>query len=539
MNNVSSDLGSSVVSCPDAVLMSRQKKDSRSDGENELIEGLTGEKFIKILHQLPDFDKMPDSLVNTLQSCQTLRDVFHALHAHWTQQSCEQVREYQTEVEGLRTKLEHIRAQNNVVALSMEESKSNSEQLSLLIGKYESQCTALQVELELCDRSIDGYEALIYLLESEQEVLNTNCNADGIDLFRYRTLSRGGSEARLRCGDMYEDDDDHVASATYDKRRQAEAQARTLLQKYDKGSDGNVSSGGNRPWEELSSVSRTSATSSTGSSAELDFNKEEEGRLRGYLARLRDERDTVRTTLMELQSVHDVVAPVARIELDSLDARLDLENAVLLQELMALKEEKAELRAKVYLTEKEKKALELRLSSREAQEQAYVVHIEHLKSEVKDQIRKRRKLEETARAIQGSKASDGEVSSSSVTPAITLAELRTSDEDIPADLYEAARREKKLKSRIRELVDTLENLSKNSESRHQQAGEYIADLKRANGALVAAYEKAKRKHTARVKKLESQMMAMMEKHEKQISSLRERISMQDEPEPTHPNETAL
>jgi phage terminase large subunit-like protein len=41
-------------------------------------------------------------------------------------------------------------------------------------------------------------------------------------------------------------------------------------------------------------------------------------------------------------------------------------------------------------------------------------------------------------------------------------------------------------------------------------------LKRANGALVAAYEKAKKKHTARVKKLESQMMAMMEKHEKQV-----------------------
>ena len=73
-----------------------------------------------------------------------------------------------------------------------------------------------------------------------------------------------------------------------------------------------------------------------------------------------------------------------------------------------------------------------------------------------------------------------------------------------------------MKYRIRELVDALENLSKNSESQNQQAGEYIADLKRANGALVAAYEKAKRKHTTRVKKLESQMMAMMEKHEKQV-----------------------
>jgi hypothetical protein len=79
---------------------------------------------------------MPESLVNTLQSCQTLRDVFHALHAHWTQQSSDQIHEYQIEVERLQTKLEHIRAQNNVVALSMEESKSNSEQLSLLIGTY-------------------------------------------------------------------------------------------------------------------------------------------------------------------------------------------------------------------------------------------------------------------------------------------------------------------------------------------------------------------------------------------------------------------
>ena len=87
-------------------------------------------------HQLPEFDKMPESLVNTLQSCQTLRDVFHALHTHWTQQSGDQIQEYQIEVEHLQTKLEHIRAQNNVIALSMEESKSNSEQLSLLIGKF-------------------------------------------------------------------------------------------------------------------------------------------------------------------------------------------------------------------------------------------------------------------------------------------------------------------------------------------------------------------------------------------------------------------
>ncbi|KAL7835021.1 hypothetical protein SRHO_G00292680, partial [Serrasalmus rhombeus] len=51
----------------------------------------------------------------------------------------------------------------------------------------------------------------------------------------------------------------------------------------------------------------------------------------------------------------------------------------------------AELKAQLYLLEKEKKALELKLSTREAQEQAYLVHIEHLKSEVEEQQEQRRR----------------------------------------------------------------------------------------------------------------------------------------------------
>ena len=48
MNNASSDLGSSVVSCSDAVFMSRQKKDNKCESENEWIEGQTGEQLKKI-----------------------------------------------------------------------------------------------------------------------------------------------------------------------------------------------------------------------------------------------------------------------------------------------------------------------------------------------------------------------------------------------------------------------------------------------------------------------------------------------------------
>jgi len=67
----------------------------------------------------------------------------------------------------------------------------------------------------------------------------------------------------------------------------------------------------------------------------------------------------------------------------------------------ALKEERAELKHTIYLLEKEKRALELKMNSRDAQEQAYVVHIEHLKSEVKEQMRKRKQLlKESSRKAQ-------------------------------------------------------------------------------------------------------------------------------------------
>lgn len=65
-------------------------------------------------------------------------------------------------------------------------------------------------------------------------------------------------------------------------------------------------------------------------------------------------------------------------------------------------------------------------------------------------------------------------------------------------------------------METLESLSKNSETRHQQTAEYVADLKKANGALVAAYEKAKKKHGARLRKLEQQMITMVERHDAQV-----------------------
>ncbi|XP_076330984.1 colorectal mutant cancer protein-like [Tachypleus tridentatus] len=240
---------------------------------------------------------------------------------------------------------------------------------------------------------------------------------------------------------------------------------------------------------------------STSSSNDGEFTKVDEQRLRDYIHQMRTERIAVKTTVVELESVHiDSSCREPSMSLDS--QKLDLENAVLMQELMAIKEEKAELKAQVYLLEKEKGSLELRLSSQEAQEQAYLVHIEHLRTELKEQeqiVEKLREAQKSGGGMSGREESE--------------------------ELTEALQREKKLKNRIQELVSTMEKVTKNSELRVQQSVEFVNDLKRANSALVMAFEKAKKKNQARIKKLEQQMTVLSERHNAQMRMLKQRIAM--------------
>lgn len=80
----------------------------------------------------------------------------------------------------------------------------------------------------------------------------------------------------------------------------------------------------------------TISTTSSTDSGEGEFGKVEEQRLRDYVLQLRTERSAVRATVMELEPVH--VDPLNSGPYCHTDAtRFDLENAVLMQELMAMK----------------------------------------------------------------------------------------------------------------------------------------------------------------------------------------------------------
>ncbi|XP_057175698.1 colorectal mutant cancer protein isoform X1 [Triplophysa rosa] len=458
-----------------------------------------------------------EHLAHSLQDCSNIQEIFQTLYSHGSAISESKIREFEVETERLNSRIEHLKSQNDLLTITLEECKSNAERMSMLVGKYESNATALRLALQYSEQCIEAYELLLVLAESEQGLV--------LGQFRAAGVSAVGEQAG-------EESITQMLKKAHDSRKTAENAAKDLLIRLD-GSCGAgfaVAGCSVQPWESLSSNSHTSTTSSTASSCDTDFSKEDEQRLKDYIRQLKNDRAAVKLTMLELESVHiDPLSCDVKPRGDS--QRLDLENAVLMQELMAMKEEMAELKAQLYLLEKEKKALELKLSTREAQEQAYLVHIEHLKSEVEEHQEQRRR----------SLGSKDKSRDSGDSPAISLSDVRTlSDSDLAAELTSALRREKKLKSRVQELVAALERLTKSSEVRHQQSAEFVNDLKRANSNLVAAYEKAKKKHQNKLKKLESQMMAMVERHETQVRMLKQRIALlEEETSRPHTNETSL
>ncbi|XP_071098692.1 colorectal mutant cancer protein-like isoform X1 [Haliotis cracherodii] len=465
--------------------------------------------------------KVAEHLVQSLQECSNMQEIVQTLYKCGSEIGDTKVKEFEIEFERLQSKIDNLKSQHDLNALTLSESKAYSERLTVLMGKYESNNTALNLAINYSDQAIEAYEVLCALLETEMGVLLSNCRAAGL-----------GSLA----GDSGICDDQNevtvILQRSHHARKTAENVAKHLLHKMERCCTGHVTGCTASPWEDLSSNSRTaSTTSSTASSVDTDFSKIDEQRLRDYIQSLKNDRAAVKMTVLELESVH--IDPMSDEPKKMPEAqRLDLENAVLMQELMAMKEEKAELKAGNYLMEKEKRALELRLSGKESQEQAYRVQIEHLKCEV---------LEHQQKLMANKDGMYKKDIDCDMAPMISMAELRTNNSsDIAQDLCDALKREKKLKSRVQELVSTLEKISRNSEIRHQQSAEFVNDLKRANSALISAFDKAKKKYQSKLKKLETQLQSMTERYETQIRMLKQRISMYENDGARPPtNETSL
>ncbi|KAK8749035.1 hypothetical protein OTU49_015650, partial [Cherax quadricarinatus] len=278
-----------------------------------------------------------EQLVAGVQEESDAQELYHALAtAGGALAPHERLKEFEVEIERLHTKVDHLKAQNDVLAITLSESKSHCDHLSILMGKYESNSIALQLAVTNLDQTIEAYEVLVALLESEIGLLLASCKAAGVGV--KRTSGGVGSGSG---GWSYADQDDLVAlvKRAQEQRRSTENVARHLLSRLERAEAQHSDA---ESWNEAGISHNTSATSSTSSGVDSDVSRGEEQRLRETINRLKEERGHVSSSLLPLESLH--VDPLTRhYPLSLNDAhKLDLENAVLMQELTAMREDRAE-----------------------------------------------------------------------------------------------------------------------------------------------------------------------------------------------------
>jgi chromosome segregation ATPase len=187
------------------------------------------------------------------------------------------------------------------------------------------------------------------------------------------------------------------------------------------------------------------------------------------------------------------------------------------QELMGLREDKAELVSKLFVLEKDKSAIELKLKYVEGQQKAQAAALKNLQGQLKD-----------TEALLALATQNKERGYSDAEHA----------QGVELELMQALAREARLKVRLQELVTTLEQVTKNAEARLLEGREIVHDLNHTNSILAETVDRNNKKFQSKFKKMEHQMLVMVEKHTLQVQNLQQRIATLETP-PTNSSENSI
>lgn len=171
-----------------------------------------------------------EQLVAGVQEDSDAQELYHALAtAGGALAPHERLKEFEVEIERLHAKIDHLKAQNDVLAVTLNESKSHCDHLSILMGKFESNSVALQLAVTNLDQTIEAYEVYVALLESEIGLLLASCKAAGVGV---KGAGSGGSGT----GWSISEQEDLVAlvKRAQEQRRSTENVARHLLSRLER-----------------------------------------------------------------------------------------------------------------------------------------------------------------------------------------------------------------------------------------------------------------------------------------------------------------
>ena len=113
---------------------------------------------------------MAEHLAQDIQECSRVQEILQQRSVVGSDVSNDVIHEFEIELERLNSKADHLKAQNDVLHLTLSESKAHCDHLTTLIGKYESNLIALQLSLHGFDHLIQLFHVLLGLVDTKLSV---------------------------------------------------------------------------------------------------------------------------------------------------------------------------------------------------------------------------------------------------------------------------------------------------------------------------------------------------------------------------------
>lgn len=104
-----------------------------------------------------------ESFIRCFQSCSGTRHLCRLFPQHRPGASESPVQEWEARTEQLRGGIERLKGLNQLLAGTLRDCKGHSERLSMWLGQYESNSTALHLAAQYSERCMEAYEVLLPL----------------------------------------------------------------------------------------------------------------------------------------------------------------------------------------------------------------------------------------------------------------------------------------------------------------------------------------------------------------------------------------
>ncbi|XP_040273411.1 colorectal mutant cancer protein-like isoform X2 [Bufo bufo] len=390
----------------------------------------------------------------------------------------------ESEMKWLKGHLDRVKQLNEQLTVTLEECKTDSEKLSMHLGKLESTCTALRLALQSSERCLKTYSVLLALAEAKQEVMLGQATSGDIMTSGWRLLPKD-LEIKTKLFLMEVKKVFHGEGKISDLETQKMVKL-TVNSSY-------------APW----------------------LSEEEEQMLKDYIQSLKWDLSSIAMTdhfITCTSHAKEVTQCAEMIKTKVDDAIKDSTEALtclpekparaqILQDLMYSKKKLSELKASLQLLQTEKRALELQWLTHEELEKAHMLIRDYLQMEQNEWTKE-------GSGKQKFPGEDKECAGQS--------QKSTSSPTMPR-LLDSLKMSSDIKVRIEGLISEVEQLSCKVCAENGKSAHTIKDFFKAHRNLFLTYQNACRKYQEQQYKLESQAESMSQQQQRQLQKLGQTI----------------